>query len=72
MSPDRQPLVGMAPGRPDLWLAGGFSGHGFMMALPVGESLAAIMCGAPPEIDLSAFSPLRFATGVLDPESVFI
>jgi sarcosine oxidase subunit beta len=72
MSPDRQPLVGMAPGRPDLWLAGGFSGHGFMMALPVGESLAAIMCGARPEIDLSAFSPLRFATGVLDPESVFI
>jgi glycine/D-amino acid oxidase-like deaminating enzyme len=43
-----------------------------MMALPVGESLAAIMCGAPPEIDLGAFSPLRFATGVLDPESVFI
>ncbi|MHB8554300.1 MAG: NAD(P)/FAD-dependent oxidoreductase [Candidatus Dormibacteria bacterium] len=72
MTPDRQPLVGMAPGRPGLWLACGFSGHGFMMAPPVGESLAAVICGASPQVELSPFSPLRFAGGRLVPESVFI
>lgn len=72
MTPDRQPLVGMAPDRPGLWLACGFSGHGFMMAPPVGESLAAVICGASPLVDLSPFSPLRFTSGTLVPESVFI
>jgi len=72
MTPDRQPLVGMAPGRPGVWLACGFSGHGFMMAPPVGESLAAVICGKSPQVDLGPFSPLRFASGILAPESVFI
>lgn len=72
MTPDRQPLVGSVGARPGLWLACGFSGHGFMMAPPVGESLAAVMCGTAPRIDMSPFAPLRFSGGTLVPESVFI
>ena len=72
MTPDRQPLVGSVGARPGLWLACGFSGHGFMMAPPVGESLAAVMCGTSPRIDMSPFAPLRFSGGTLVPESVFI
>ena len=72
MTPDRQPLVGSVADRPGLWLACGFSGHGFMMAPPVGESLAAEMCGSAPRIDMSPFAPLRFSGGTLAPESVFV
>jgi len=42
------------------------------MAPPVGESLAAVICGKSPQVDLGPFSPLRFASGILAPESVFI
>ena len=61
-TPDFQPLIG--PLQPGLWVAAGFSGHGFMMAPVVGGWLAGwIAAGAPPR-DLAAFAPDRFATGV--------
>src|SRR5256884_7008136 len=61
-TPDFQPLIG--PLQAGLWIAGGFSGHGFMMAPVVGKWLAAwIVHGAAP-IDLRAFAPDRFAAGV--------
>jgi glycine/D-amino acid oxidase-like deaminating enzyme len=66
-TPDSQPLIG--PLQPGLWIAGGFSGHGFMMAPAVGRWLADwIAAGAPP-VDLTAFAPDRFATGAaIEPE----
>jgi len=66
-TPDFQPLIG--PLQAGLWIAGGFSGHGFMMAPVVGKWLAAwIVHGAAP-IDLRAFAPDRFAAGVrVEPE----
>jgi sarcosine oxidase subunit beta len=72
MTPDRQPLVGRSAELDSIWLACGFSGHGFMMAPPVGESLAAIICGEAPAVDLETFSPKRFADRPLNPERVFI
>jgi len=60
-TPDFQPLVG--PLQAGLWIAAGFSGHGFMMAPVVGKWLAAWMSDAAPPIDLSAFAPDRFAAG---------
>jgi sarcosine oxidase subunit beta len=68
MTPDRQPLVGPIPSRPGLWVAAGFSGHGFMMAPVVGRCLAEAMAGRKPSIDLSAFEPGRFDSGRSDPE----
>jgi sarcosine oxidase subunit beta len=67
-TPDFQPLIG--PLQAGLWIAAGFSGHGFMMAPVVGGWLAGWICGRAPLIDLTAFAPHRFsAAGVaLDPE----
>ena len=68
MTPDRQPLVGPVRSRPGLWVAAGFSGHGFMMAPVVGRCLAEAMLGATPAIDLEPFAPDRFQTGRTAPE----
>ena len=65
-TPDSQPLVG--PLEDGLWVAAGFSGHGFMMGPVIGDWLAQWMTeGAPPE-DLSSFSPNRFSDGRTVPE----
>jgi sarcosine oxidase subunit beta len=65
-TPDFQPLIG--PLQPGLWIAGGFSGHGFMMAPVIGRWLAEWMLQGTPPVDLSAFAPDRFAAGALRPE----
>jgi sarcosine oxidase subunit beta len=63
LTPDRQPLVGEVAGRPGLWLAAGFSGHGFMLAPAVARRLAAAIVGDPVDDLLSAFAPDRFDRG---------
>ena len=65
-TPDFQPLIG--PLQPGLWIAGGFSGHGFMMAPVIGRWLAEWILQGKPPIDLSVFAPDRFAAGSLQPE----
>jgi sarcosine oxidase subunit beta len=66
-TPDFQPVIG--PLHAGLWIAAGFSGHGFMMAPVVGKWLAGWMAGGEPGADLSAFAPDRFAAGVpVEPE----
>jgi sarcosine oxidase subunit beta len=55
---DHHPLVGQTE-RPGVWACCGFSGHGVMHAPAVGESLAAMMVGDTPPLDLSPLSPLR-------------
>ena len=66
-TPDFQPLIG--PLRAGLWIAAGFSGHGFMMAPVVGKWLAGWMAAGEPPADLSAFAPDRFAAGArIEPE----
>ena len=65
-TPDFQPLIG--PLQPGLWIAAGFSGHGFMMAPVIGRWMASWMTGSAPTADLGAFAPDRFATGTLQPE----
>jgi glycine/D-amino acid oxidase-like deaminating enzyme len=66
-TPDFQPLIG--PLHPGLWIAAGFSGHGFMMAPVVGGWLASWIAKGAPPTDLSPFAPSRFAAGVtVEPE----
>ncbi|MGH3679194.1 MAG: NAD(P)/FAD-dependent oxidoreductase [Natronosporangium sp.] len=60
MSPDDLALVGPLSETPGLWVAAGFSGHGFMHAPAVGECLAAELLDLPPPVDLSALRPDRF------------
>ncbi|MGH3131106.1 MAG: NAD(P)/FAD-dependent oxidoreductase, partial [Gaiellaceae bacterium] len=69
VTPDHQAIVGPVPGRPGLWIAAGFSGHGFMIAPEVGRTLAARLAGEDPEAHVTELAPDRFARGALVPES---
>jgi sarcosine oxidase subunit beta len=72
VTPDHQAILGPVPGYAGLWLAAGFSGHGFMMAPAVGRSLAAAIAGEEPAGYLSALSLERFARGELVPEPAVV
>jgi sarcosine oxidase subunit beta len=65
MTFDHHPLVGETE-RPGVWASCGFSGHGVMQAPAIADSLAAMMLGLTPPIDVSALSPLR-TEGLVDP-----
>jgi sarcosine oxidase subunit beta len=68
MTPDDHPIVGVVPGVGGLYLAAGFSGHGFMLAPAVGRRLAAALTGAQPDDLLDAFAPVRFDRGEFEAE----
>jgi sarcosine oxidase len=60
-SPDFDFIVGPLPGSPGVTVLGGFSGHGFKHAPAIGEIAACLATGASPPIDITPFSPARFA-----------
>jgi sarcosine oxidase subunit beta len=66
VTPDHQAILGQVDAR--VWIAAGFSGHGFMMAPAVGRSMAAAIAGDAPNEYLQALSPDRFARGAQLPE----
>jgi len=66
VTPDHQAILGQIDER--VWIAAGFSGHGFMMAPAVGRSMAAAIAGEPPNDYLQALSPDRFTRGAQLPE----
>jgi sarcosine oxidase, subunit beta len=55
---DHHPLVGETS-RPGVWSSCGFSGHGVMHSPAVADSLAAMINGDSPRIDIRALSPQR-------------
>lgn len=63
MTPDAHPIVGAIPGIEGLYVAAGFSGHGFMMAPIIGKAMAEMLLGLPPSIDISELQSDRFARG---------
>lgn len=57
-TPDLIPFVGRVPGREDVWVAGGYSGHGNALGLACGDLVARAILGEnPPELAL--FDPGR-------------
>ena len=67
ITPDRRALVGALPGVPGAWCAIGFSGHGFMHAPAVGQTLAeVVLTGRSSRFDLTGLSPARW----LDPQEL--
>jgi glycine/D-amino acid oxidase-like deaminating enzyme len=58
-TPDHFPLVGPIPGRPELSIAAGYSGHGVAMAFICGALAARTALNVPASIP-SPFSPGRF------------
>jgi glycine/D-amino acid oxidase-like deaminating enzyme len=57
MTPDGQAVIGELAGARGLFVASGFSGHGFKLAPSIGEGVAQLVCGQP----VSAFDPAFFA-----------
>ena len=54
------PLVGPVAGRHNVWIAGGYSGHGNALGLACGDLVArAILGDVAPELEL--FDPSRLA-----------
>ncbi len=61
-SPDLQPMLGPVRPLPGLYIAVGFSGHGFKLSPVVGQLMAEkITTGRTTLVDLDLFSPMRFA-----------
>jgi glycine/D-amino acid oxidase-like deaminating enzyme len=72
VTPDHQAILGPVPGAEGVWIAAGFSGHGFMMSPVVGRSIAAAIAGEPLDDYLLGFSLDRFARGELIPEPAIV
>jgi len=68
VTPDRQAILGRVAGHDGLWVAAGFSGHGFMLAPAVGRILAEAITGAGEDDALRILDAGRFAEGRLVPE----
>lgn len=58
--PDSLPMIGPAPRHAGLWLAFGNQHIGFTTGPGTGAAIAAMIAGAPPSFDASAFSPSRY------------
>jgi sarcosine oxidase, subunit beta len=64
MTPDRHPIIGEAPTVAGLYLANGFSGHGFQHAPIVGKLLAELIVeGQARTVDISSLALERFSRG---------
>jgi glycine/D-amino acid oxidase-like deaminating enzyme len=65
VTPDWNPILGPCPGIGGLYLAVGWSGHGFKLSPAVGEVVAAEVSGRTAPIDVGELRPERFADGRL-------
>ncbi len=59
--PDMLPVIGAMPQIPGLFMATGFSGHGFGIGPGAGRLAADMIAGDTPVVDPTAFRPDRFA-----------
>lgn len=59
--PDSLPVIGRAPKVDNAWFAFGHGHVGMCGAASTGREIAALVAGRTPQIDLSPFSPMRFA-----------
>ncbi len=63
ITPDWNPLVGPVPGYEGLYIATGFSGHGFKLAPTIGEGLAQLVLGQEPRVPIEMYDMARFNQG---------
>ncbi|HEY1546273.1 MAG TPA: FAD-binding oxidoreductase [Kofleriaceae bacterium] len=62
-SPDGNPIVGAVPGHPDMFVACGFVGHGFMMAPIVGKLYGEWLTGGTKHEIFERYTLSRFTDG---------
>jgi len=70
MTPDAHPLIG--PVADGVYVACGFSGHGFMQSPAVGRAVAEEILLGGASIDLEPYRPERFEAGAVFPERVVL
>ena len=70
MTPDAHPIIGAVTD--GVYVACGFSGHGFMQSPAVGAAVAAELLGQAPPFDLTPYRLDRFASGVVFPETLVL
>ncbi|AXI56075.1 4-methylaminobutanoate oxidase (formaldehyde-forming) (plasmid) [Pseudoseohaeicola sp. NH-UV-7] len=63
VTPDAIPVISPVTDRPGLYIATGFSGHGFGIAPGAGRLVADLITGAPPTVDPHDFRLSRFSDG---------
>lgn len=63
ITPDWNPVVGPVPGYEGLYVATGFSGHGFKLAPTIGEGLAQTILGQEPRVPIDNYDMARFDSG---------
>jgi glycine/D-amino acid oxidase-like deaminating enzyme len=61
--PDAVPVIGPVDGLPGLWIATGFSGHGFGIGPAAGRLAADLVTGDPTLVDPAPFRLSRFTDG---------
>ncbi|GAU70400.1 oxidoreductase [Streptomyces sp. NBRC 110611] len=69
MTPDRNALIGEADGVSRFLYATGFSGHGFLQAPAVGETVRDLYLGTAPAVDVAPLSAARFGGQRSRPEA---
>ena len=69
MTPDGQGIVSSIDGFEGLWVAAGFSGHGFMIAPAVGRGMADLLEGKDPGDAIGQLQASRFGRAVLELET---
>jgi sarcosine oxidase, subunit beta len=72
VTPDHQPILGPLNNHTGLFVAAGFSGHGFMLAPAVARIVADAITGERPDPALTTFGADRFAENRLVPERQFV
>lgn len=70
ISPDNHAILGEVPGVKGLFLANGFSGHGFQHSPAVGQVMAELILEGKTSIDIRPLSIERFSKGELIPEPI--
>jgi sarcosine oxidase subunit beta len=66
VTPDWHPAIGAVPGTDRVFVAAGFSGHGFKLAPAVGAVVADLVCdGRASTFDIGLLAPERFERGEL-------
>jgi sarcosine oxidase, subunit beta len=70
MTPDAHPLIGWAAD--GVYVACGFSGHGFMQSPAVGGAVAHELLGLKPAVDLAPYRLERFGDGAVFPEQLVL
>jgi sarcosine oxidase subunit beta len=63
ITPDWNPIVGPVPGCDGVFVAVGFSGHGFKLAPTISEGLAQTVLGQEPRVPIDSYGIGRFEEG---------